>query len=570
MKKKKFYHKLVRDKIPDIIIQKGKKVESRILSTKNFQNELEEALRNKILEECYELFHAQKKEEILKEGADLLEIFMAFLKAKGITWKEVEECRIQRKKERGGFDKNIFLISVEEDISDKKDGEKKLETRPSLSPQPLFPFPTVITNREESFYELFLKELEESSSLFMGSAFFSLEAFHSLHFPLQDFLRSGSEIRFLTSCMNHFNRPQDFLSLQKLLPEMKFRVYLGEKDIQLEDPAPLHLKVFLFQKKNKPSSMIIGSSNFTLGGLQLNQEWNYYSFGEIHVSFQEKSPFEKALQEFERLWERSFSLSELEENGYFQALEEIFYKKEEARLLKRDTSEPALFVKEPLSKWTSQNPDKCPQLKPKEEQKKALKNLQTLRYQGVDKAAVIAATGFGKTVLSAFDFQQSGMENFLFLAHRELILQNAKAVFQRVLGKDPGSIFKGGQAGLPFNLKERSKQNLFAMVQTLKNRTSQFPRDYFDYIILDEFHHAAASTYDRILQYFQPRFLLGMTATPERMDGRDVLKYCDYNIAYEIRLFDAIEKGYLSPFLYFAIYDETDYSKVRWQRGKYN
>jgi hypothetical protein len=143
-----------------------------------------------------------------------------------------------------------------------------------------------------------------------------------------------------------------------------------------------------------------------------------------------------------------------------------------------------------------------------------------MRNEGIGKLAVIAATGTGKTYLAAFDFQQSGFERILFVAHRENILQRARESFGKVMQEaDFGSILGGG------NGRTQDGRAVFAMVQTLgrKKNLRDFSPDAFDYIVIDEFHHGMADSYRRIIDYFQPRLFLGLTATPERMDDRDVL-----------------------------------------------
>ncbi|NWH05354.1 DEAD/DEAH box helicase [Desulfobacter latus] len=204
---------------------------------------------------------------------------------------------------------------------------------------------------------------------------------------------------------------------------------------------------------------------------------------------------------------------------------------------------------------------------PNSAQQDALLNLEELRGQGVGKAAVIAATGVGKTYLSAFDFKNSGCRSLLYVAHREDILFKAQETFRGVLGKpDFGEIHGRGQ------LASEDGEGVFAMIQTLSrsNHLESFLSWDFDYIVIDEFHHAASDSYRRILDHFRPKFLLGLTATPERMDGRNVLAYCDYNIAYEVRVLDAVDRGYLVPFQYYAIYDETDYSELVWRGSRYD
>ncbi|MGQ9484335.1 MAG: DEAD/DEAH box helicase [Desulfosoma sp.] len=196
-----------------------------------------------------------------------------------------------------------------------------------------------------------------------------------------------------------------------------------------------------------------------------------------------------------------------------------------------------------------------------------MERLAALRAEGVNRAAVVAATGLSKTHLAAFDFKHSGFQRVLFIAHRENPLRHAREIFAQVFGdKDFGGIFVGGHHA------DRPMNAAFAMIQTLSRpeHLEQFPRDHFEYVVVDEFHHAAAKSYERVVSYFQPRFLSGLTATPERSDGHDVLALCGYNIASEIRLLDAVDRGWLTPFQYYASYDPTDYEQIIWRGAHYD
>lgn len=194
------------------------------------------------------------------------------------------------------------------------------------------------------------------------------------------------------------------------------------------------------------------------------------------------------------------------------------------------------------------------------------------RIHGRMRNLIIAATGTGKTVISAFDYKRYVKENplspcrLLFIAHREEILTQSVCCFRGVL-KDAnfGQLYVG-------NHKPESIEHLFMSIQSFNSAdmTSKTSADYYDFIVVDEFHHAAAPTYQKLLQYYRPRVLLGLTATPERMDGRSVLEYFDDRIAAEIRLPEAIERKLLSPFQYFGISDEADLSELRWVRGGYD
>lgn len=203
---------------------------------------------------------------------------------------------------------------------------------------------------------------------------------------------------------------------------------------------------------------------------------------------------------------------------------------------------------------------------PKGAQIEALYELENSREEGFDKGLVVAATGVGKTYLAAFDSKSA--KRVLFVAHREEIIKQAAISFKNVRQSDDIGFFYN-------NSKDKDCSMIFALVQTLGKdeylNENYFKRDYFDHIVIDEFHHAVSNNYKKIIDYFKPKFLLGLTATPERLDSKDVFALCDYNTVYEIRLSDAINKGYLVPFRYYGIYDETvNYEDVEFKNGKYN
>ena len=202
---------------------------------------------------------------------------------------------------------------------------------------------------------------------------------------------------------------------------------------------------------------------------------------------------------------------------------------------------------------------------PRGAQIEALCALENARAEGAVKGLVQAATGVGKTYLAAFDSQK--YRTVLFVAHREEILKQAAESFRNVRRSDEYGFFDGKS-------KCTDKPVIFASVATLGNmeylNDRYFPRDYFQYLVVDEFHHAVTDQYQRIVAYFKPEFMLGLTATPERMDGRSIYEICDYNVPYEISLKEAINKGMLVPFHYYGIYDDTDYSSLHVVRGRYD
>ena len=202
---------------------------------------------------------------------------------------------------------------------------------------------------------------------------------------------------------------------------------------------------------------------------------------------------------------------------------------------------------------------------PRGAQIEALCALESARAEGAVKGLVQAATGIGKTYLAAFDSRR--YERVLFVAHREEILKQAAVSFRNVRLSDEYGFFDGKR-------KCTDKPVIFASAATLGSaqylNERYFPADYFQYIVVDEFHHAVTDHYRRIVDYFKPEFLLGLTATPERMDGRSIYEICDYNVPYEISLKEAINKGMLVPFRYYGIFDDTDYSSLHVVRGRYD
>ncbi len=195
----------------------------------------------------------------------------------------------------------------------------------------------------------------------------------------------------------------------------------------------------------------------------------------------------------------------------------------------------------------------------------ALKALETTRAKGNSAGLVVLATGLGKTWLSAFDSHRDGFERVLFVAHREEILGQALATFRRIRPKAHMGFFTGQEKAL-------DAQILFASVQALSRAPNlrQFDPDQFDYIVMDEFHHASARTYRKLIDYFEPRFLLGLTATPERTDGGDLLALCQENLVYRCDVPIGIELGFLCPYKYFGVPDEVDYAQIPWRSNRFD
>jgi superfamily II DNA or RNA helicase/HKD family nuclease len=395
---------------------------------------------------------------------------------------------------------------------------------------------------EGDLYSALIKEIEAADSIIIISAFISSGQHNRLIKTVEKAVAAGKTVRILTSTLNNFNRPDVLRSFCDTASEFRIFGRPGENDA-------FHVKSYLFtsntDSENKNRVLIIGSSNFTSSGLSSNIEWNLILRNDPVI-------FEKAYDAFSEYWNYRSTVPD----GLFFAYYEERY---------RETRERLPVAAESSYQFASRT------IEPNSFQQQALGELQNFRADNISRALVIAATGTGKTYLAAMDYRQSGYERVLYLAHRKNILDSSHRTFQRIAGGDLQAALISGSTNGSSRVPDPEVKAVFGMVQTMSRNEllESWPPDFFDYIVIDEFHRAEAESYQRILSHFTPRFLLGMTATPERMDGVDVAYLCDHNIAFDMRLFEAIEENLLVPFYYFAIYDESDYSQVRWN-GRYN
>jgi len=356
---------------------------------------------------------------------------------------------------------------------------------------------------------------------------------------LKTALNRGTQVRILTGNYLGITQPSALYLIKKELGNRVDLRFYNDKE------RSFHPKSYIFHYENV-GEIYIGSSNISRSALTSGIEWNYR-----FNSIDDKKNFSLFYDTFMDLFENH----------------SIVIDDEELTRYSRNWHKPA--VSKDLAKYDNLEDNTYTKVEtlfqPRGAQIEALYALEDSRSEGATKGLVQAATGVGKTYLAAFDSVK--YKRVLFVAHREEILKQAAISFKNVRQSDDYGFFNGKQ-------KDTGKAVIFASVATLgrKEYLSKefFAPDYFDYLIIDEFHHAVNDQYQRIVNYFKPQFLLGLTATPERMDGKNIYEICDYNVPYEISLKEAINKGILVPFHYYGVYDETDYSSLHLVKGRYD
>lgn len=358
----------------------------------------------------------------------------------------------------------------------------------------------------------FLTCLRQCEEFWFSVAFVTPSGVACIHNTLDLLEQKGIKGKILVSQYLNFTHPE---ALRYLLRFSNIET----KFIQTQD---FHGKSYMFKTGNQ-YELIMGSSNLTADALCSNSELN------LRVRLSGNS---KVIDESRLVFDELFSMASPLSNEVIQDYEKVY---RDNALLKKEM----FHLGEPK------------QFEPNSMQIEALERLNGLRKIGVDKALVISATGTGKTVLAALDVRASRPKRMLFVVHRWAIARAAMNTFANVMGSTATVALYDG------SIDSGSADFLFTTVQTINNdrHLQRFEKRSFDYIVIDETHRAGARTYRRVLEYFAPKFLLGMTATPERSDGFDIFSLFDYNIGYEIRLQRAMEEGLLSPFHYFGITD---------------
>ena len=416
----------------------------------------------------------------------------------------------------------------------------------------------LIINEKVKFRNFFIylkQELLNCKKFYFIVSFIRYSGIQLLISTLDELEKQGIQGEIITSVYLNIT---DSKALRKLLSykNIKVKIYNNSSE-------SFHTKAYLFEKE-KYHSVVIGSSNISQSALYSAEEWN--------VKLTDSSFFNiygKSLNQFEKLWHSNEAI-ELTQDFIDE------YEKYKKSVNVQNTFDYRKTKIEQENEFV-----------PNSMQKRVLQKLKETRINGNKKGLVISATGTGKTYLAAMDIKQffeinSNTENklfkindkksktsnikFLFIAHREELLENAINVFSKILKIDKnefGRIYGG--------LKEIDKSIIFASIQSLRNCYNEFKPSFFDYVIVDEFHHSMSDSYLKTLSYFNPKFLLGLTATPKRMDGKDILSLCDYNVVDEIGIKEALEEDLIVPFHYFGVNDYMiNYDNIPYKNGKYN
>lgn len=410
----------------------------------------------------------------------------------------------------------------------------------------------------ENMLEEILKNIEQAKAIYLMPSFVMHSGVRLLSPYLKQALDKGVDVKLLTGDYLFVTQPEGLRELIKLDQRIEVRLWHS-------NGIAFHPKSYLFESSNGNGRLIVGSSNLSRSALTHGVEWNLSMEASAHPK-----TFDEALDQFMKYFYHKQTSPVNQETLVTYETDYIDYHQSNPNFVEHWTELEELAVmfedeKEHLPTAILQRAStlKHGLITPRPAQIEALEELEKTLEENYDKAMIVMATGLGKTYLAGFFAKR--FQKVLFIAHREEILYQAQKSFQQIMPDKISGIYNGKH-------KDLDCDYLFASIYTLSIRShlEKFSSDEFDLIIVDEFHHAAANSYQRVLDYFNASFLLGITATPDRMDNKDVYAICDGNVAYQLHFLEAIQKGWLSPFHYHGIYDETDYSQIRWLGTRYD
>lgn len=381
-----------------------------------------------------------------------------------------------------------------------------------------------LSNINTSFLNKIKDNLKKCNSFSFSVSFIKKAGLVLLEREIEEALERGVKGRIITSTYQNFT---DIGSLEQFYNWQKeYNNFECHLDYECFGDNGFHTKGYLFEYDDS-IEFIVGSSNITRFALLKNFEWNVSL-----VSKNNLNSYNDALTEFELIWDKTLEL--------------------DSKIIEKYR----LQLDYAIEKWDMDYVNAMDaKINPNSMQRKALRELRRYRDTGVKKALIISATGSGKTYLAAFDARNFGAKRLLYIVHRESILKDAKESFVKVFGAERTYGFYTG------NENSLEADFIFATSNMLGRHLDSFKKDEFDYIIYDEVHHVVAETGKKIFEYFEPEFILGLTATPERMDNQDIFTLFDQNVPFELRLRDAINNDLVVPFHYYGIRDQlVDYS----------